>query len=369
VVLAPDFDELKAFHLSEADVAAVVRAVTRLAELAPPPLGILGVSFGAGPALLAAADPAIRERVDLVGSLGGYFDLAHVVGFITTGWFEDNGIFARARQQEYNRWKLLAALTPYVTDQAERGRLQRIVDLKLADPRRAVESEVNGLGPEGRRLFTLVENRERDRVARLLAELSPPARKALERLSPAASMGRVQARLLIAHGRDDDSIPFTESLKLARSAPNAGRAVIFDGFRHAFPSEHEWLARFSRLKDLELLVWLLDDLLGMRPRSSLDPPPPPGAPRSQQLYIRFCASCHGLHGGGSWRSTLLLIRPGNLADRSRMQALTDQYLFDLVKQGGAPVGKPGMPAFGFHLTDAEIGELVAYVRSLSASAD
>lgn len=98
-----------------------------------------------------------------------------------------------------------------------------------------------------------------------------------------------------------------------------------------------------------------------------DPPPPPGASRGQRLYASFCASCHGPSGSGSWRSTFLLIRPGNLADRSRMQTLTDRYLFDLIKQGGATIGKPGMPGFGFHLTDAEIEALVAYVRSLSAA--
>lgn len=96
-------------------------------------------------------------------------------------------------------------------------------------------------------------------------------------------------------------------------------------------------------------------------------PPPPGAPPDQQLYARFCASCHGRSGRGSWNATLSLIRPGNLADRSRMQGLTDQYLADLIKHGGAPIGKPGMPAFGFHLTDAEIQELVGYVRSLPAA--
>jgi mono/diheme cytochrome c family protein len=98
-----------------------------------------------------------------------------------------------------------------------------------------------------------------------------------------------------------------------------------------------------------------------------DTPPPPGAPAGQELYARFCASCHGRSGRGSWNATLSLIRPGNLADRSRMQGLTDQYLADLVKHGGAPIGKPGMPAFGFHLTDDEIRELVTYVRTLSAA--
>ena len=96
-------------------------------------------------------------------------------------------------------------------------------------------------------------------------------------------------------------------------------------------------------------------------------PPQPDAPVGLEIYARFCASCPGRSGRGSWRATLSLIRPGNLTDRSHMQGLTDQYLADLIKHGGAPIGKPGMPAFGFHLTDDEIRELAAYLRSLSAA--
>lgn len=97
-----------------------------------------------------------------------------------------------------------------------------------------------------------------------------------------------------------------------------------------------------------------------------DPAPPPNAPPAQQRYFLRCVSCHGTRGTGSWRATFFLIRPGNLADSRRMAALPDQYLFDIIKHGGATIGKPGMPGFGFHLSDAEIRELVAYVRSLSA---
>ena len=49
-----------------------------------------------------------------------------------------------------------------------------------------------------------------------------------------------------------------------------------------------------------------------------------------------------------------------------MTALPNQYLFDVIKHGGATIGKPGMPGFGFHLSDTEITELVRYVRSLAA---
>jgi mono/diheme cytochrome c family protein len=56
------------------------------------------------------------------------------------------------------------------------------------------------------------------------------------------------------------------------------------------------------------------------------------------------------------------VRPGNL---TRSGALSDEYLFGLVKDGGAPIGKPGMPAFGYHLTDEQIRQVLQYVRRLS----
>ena len=101
------------------------------------------------------------------------------------------------------------------------------------------------------------------------------------------------------------------------------------------------------------LAWVLDTAKA-----------PAGTPRPQRLYLGLCATCHGVDGHGTWRATVFLIRPGDLADRARLQRDSDQYLFDIVKNGGAPFGRPGMPAFGGSLGDDDIRALVAYVRSL-----
>jgi cytochrome c oxidase cbb3-type subunit III len=99
------------------------------------------------------------------------------------------------------------------------------------------------------------------------------------------------------------------------------------------------------------LAWLLTD-----------PRPPAGTSRGERLYYAYCVECHGVDGRGSWRAALFLLKPGNLAERSRRES--DRYLFDIIKHGGAPIGRPGMPAFGSQLSDADIEMLVAYIRSL-----
>jgi cytochrome c oxidase cbb3-type subunit III len=96
-------------------------------------------------------------------------------------------------------------------------------------------------------------------------------------------------------------------------------------------------------------------------------PVPKNATPVQRAYLSNCASCHGANGHGSWRATIFLIRPRDLTDKKAMAQLPDEYVFNLIKNGGATIGKPGMPAFGYHLTDDQIRALVAYVRTLSAS--
>ena len=123
------------------------------------------------------------------------------------------------------------------------------------------------------------------------------------------------------------------------------------------PSARALIALVTTLAAIALFAWGLARLLDT-------PKPPPGAPRAQRLYDALCSECHGTDGRGSWQATLFFIRPGDLSDTARLSQRSDTYLFDLIKHGGAPVGRPGMPAFGFHLSDTDIEALVQYLRGL-----
>ena len=89
----------------------------------------------------------------------------------------------------------------------------------------------------------------------------------------------------------------------------------------------------------------------------------------KKTYGILCASCHGNAGKGDGPAAATLpTKPADHTDGKRMQSLSDQFLFDIIKNGGHSVGKsPLMPAWGGQLKDQDIWNLVAYIRSLTKS--
>jgi dienelactone hydrolase len=219
LALVPQFDSLAAFKLDGREVAAIAAALDYAAGVARP-VAVAGFSFGAGPALLAAAE---RSDVRLAGSFGGYADLRAVVEYVTTG----------AGAEPYNRWKLLQLLAGLVGNARDRVGLDSIARARLADPFADTSGREAELGPDGRAVVALVHNRRADAVKALLAGLSADAHTALDRLSPLSAMPRLRGRALIAHGRADSSIPYTESVRLAEAAGT--QAVILSTFHHTGP--------------------------------------------------------------------------------------------------------------------------------------
>ena len=114
------------------------------------------------------------------------------------------------------------------------------------------------------------------------------------------------------------------------------------------------------------------------PAAAPAPAPAPGAPaetasttpdpaRGKVQFENFCVSCHGPRGEGDGPVGLTLNpRPAKLGDRAYMSGKTDDYLFGVIKNGGASVGRsPLMAPWGGSLSDAQIHDVIAYIRSLA----
>ena len=107
------------------------------------------------------------------------------------------------------------------------------------------------------------------------------------------------------------------------------------------------------------------------------PTPAPAAPapaaagadaaRGEAQYQTLCASCHGPRGAGDGPAGQALNpRPAHHNDGNYMNALSNEHLFKTIKEGGAAVGKsPAMAPWGGALSDAQIRDVIAYIRTLA----
>jgi pimeloyl-ACP methyl ester carboxylesterase len=202
-VLVPTVPGLTAGRLRPADVDAVVAALASRSA----PTVLVAVSVGAGPALLAAADARVRDRVTLAVTLGGYASAHHLLRFYLTGEHGFGDVRGRVPHDPAVVGAFLAANADVVGD---------------GGPALAGDAE---------------------RAATFLAALPRDVALLLDRLSPATTIGDVRARLRLVHGIDDVAVPFTESLRLAAARPRGTRVTLVKMIHHVEPGDARAWAR------------------------------------------------------------------------------------------------------------------------------
>ncbi|MEA3278342.1 MAG: alpha/beta hydrolase [Pseudomonadota bacterium] len=238
LVLVPNLPNLRALRVRAEDAQGVADAFSHL--LARPEFptggraGIGAFSYAVGPAVLAALEPAIRERVDFVLGVGGYYDLEQVITFFTTGYFQQNGKWQYLEPNRYGKWVFVLGNAERLSDPRDRSAFRAMAERRLNDPQARIDDLSRRLTPKGRALLALLENRDRERTTVLIARLPAGIRVELDALNLAnKDLSRLRARLILPHGTDDAIIPYTESMALAAALP-PGRAELFliDGLAH-----------------------------------------------------------------------------------------------------------------------------------------
>ena len=268
--LVPDFPGLKEFRIRRGSVRAAVAAIRYLAREVPEvrggDLGVLGISFGGGVALVAAAEEEVRQEVGYVVSFGGYFDLANVIHYYTTRWYSYEAEEGFGNPEPWAKWFLMVHNLDFVEDPLERPLFEKILRRKMRDEGSPVEAEVKALSPATQALYAVLANRDPKRFQALYSEVSPKVRGLVEDLSLGKTLQRVRADIILAHSVPDAFVPHTESLRLfdaLRGRPNVSLTLLRT-FQHVDPGEERSdrpLGLFGRLREGWKFYRLVDTLM------------------------------------------------------------------------------------------------------------
>jgi pimeloyl-ACP methyl ester carboxylesterase len=243
LVLVPDLEGPRTLRVGSGDIQGVADAAVYLASLEPrgTPFGIAAISYGVGPALIAALDKRLVDRITFFVGLGSYYSTTDALTFFTTGYWraDPNGPWQLGTPNAYGKWVFVLANASRLDDFADRGRLERIARAKLADLGADIAPLESSLGPEGRAVMALLDNRSLARVPDLIATLPPGIGREIRALDLARrDFSRLNAEVILIHGRDDAIVPYGESVALAEDLAGyigAGRVHLYllDHLRHA----------------------------------------------------------------------------------------------------------------------------------------
>ena len=86
--------------------------------------------------------------------------------------------------------------------------------------------------------------------------------------------------------------------------------------------------------------------------------------KGQEVYNLYCATCHGATGlGDGIAAAALDPKPRDLSSAAILETYTDEYLVNVITNGGAAVGKsPMMTAWGGIISPEDIDNVVAHIR-------
>jgi dienelactone hydrolase len=249
VVLVPDLKGMKSFRILFSDVDDIVASVHHLLALKDivdeTKIGIMGFSYAAGPTIMAAADPSLRDRVKFVVSFGGYYDPIDVIRFITTGYYEYGDEKGFLQPQPYGKWVFFMNNVDYVENGKDRKILREIFKNEEMNTAANAAPLLAELSPQGKYLYELLMNKDPKRVDDLFDKIDPQVRDYLRKLSVAPLIPSVHARFLVGHGTTDTLIPYTESLRLADAVKDKTRVhlAILRLFAHVDPARRSFSAQ------------------------------------------------------------------------------------------------------------------------------
>lgn len=259
-VLVPDLPEWRRLRVAPGPTVATIRsAVLELdgrGVTEPGRVGVMGFSFGATQALIAASDPALRGHLAGVAAWGGYGDFRRVTRFMFLGEHELDGESYRAEPDPYGRWILAGNYVTLLPEHRGDGPLaEAILGLALEAGRTRVMSwdpamdplkaEARAaLEPRQREVFDLVapptdrplSPADRERLRSLMDRMIDAAVASEPLLEAAPHFPRVPVPVFLAHGRGDRLMPWTEMIRIRRALPTGRvrRSGITTLFSHSF---------------------------------------------------------------------------------------------------------------------------------------
>jgi pimeloyl-ACP methyl ester carboxylesterase len=241
VVMTPAVTELSDYRVAPRSILTTGAAVEALrARLGVEKVGLMGMSFGGGVSLLAAADERFAEHVSFVVAVGAHDDLRRVSRFFVTNEIAEPS--AQAGTSTTTKWiahgyGVMVLVYSHVEDffpAEDVPAAREALKLWLWEQREDARTAAQNLSPRSKEKIDKLFG---DGVASLRDELLGEIAKHdadMDAVSPHGHLAAIRANVYLLHGAGDTVIPKAETMWLAQDVPPARlrQALVSSALEH-----------------------------------------------------------------------------------------------------------------------------------------
>jgi pimeloyl-ACP methyl ester carboxylesterase len=221
-VLTPELPGIKDYHVDLGSVRVIEGSARWFAGRTGGPVGVLGLSFSGGLALVAAGNPVYQKDFKFVFAVGSQDEMTHVATFYLTG--------KEARPDGTTEWLTPHEYGPLVLEyehledfvpQEDEEAIRPVLREHLYENSSGEELAEARLNPRQKaEAADLMDSGSAVTKAKLAASDKKHA-KEMEELSPQGLLPTMTTPVYLLHGQADNIIPAAETLWMAKELPRA----------------------------------------------------------------------------------------------------------------------------------------------------
>lgn len=236
VVLAPEIAELADYHVDPRSLDTIGATLDVLAKRTHrDTVGLMGMSFGGGMALLTASDPRFRDRVGFVVAVGAHDDLARTLRFFATSTIAlPDGTVRTQKSHDYGAMVLVYNRVDDFFPAPDREESRLALRSWLQEKRDLAREHAAKTSPASKAKLEEIFTTDLAGIRPELLRIVDTHKDDDTGVSPHGHLAGLRAPVYLLHGADDTVIPASETLWLAQDVPQGllRQAVVSAAIRH-----------------------------------------------------------------------------------------------------------------------------------------
>ncbi len=220
-VLTPELPDIKDYHVDSGSIKTIGESTQWFAKKTGAPVGVMGLSFSGGLALVAAADPLYHKDFKFVFAVGSQDSMGRVAQYYRTG--EDarpNGTTELLPAHEYGPLVLEYEYVEDFVPKQDIAAIRAVLRAHLYEDKEAEATAQAKLTPSqviaARQLMDVSSPKTRALIADTITKHAVE----LNGLSPSSHLATMTTPVYLLHGQADNIIPSAETLWMASELPS-----------------------------------------------------------------------------------------------------------------------------------------------------